>query len=126
MTASIFSALHGDDPEWTELRQSACFEDDLRRALAGDRGGFRELVVYGKFRPRIMRDLWKAGVPVRPHRDAIKREWRVKAASIVDAFGDDLDAFLHEVGFSAARLPEEFDVWRGGDESADIIARGRS
>jgi hypothetical protein len=121
-----FTALHSDDPEWAELRKSPHFETDLRRALNGDKGGLRELAVYGKFRPRIMRDLWKAGVAVRPHRDIIEREWRVRSGFIVDAFGDDFDALLRDAGFSTARLPEEFDVWRGGDGPADVMARGRS
>ena len=45
---------------------------------------------------------------------------------IVAAFDEDLDAFLPDAGFSTARLPEEFDVWRGGDEPAHVMARGRS
>jgi hypothetical protein len=121
-----FIALRGDDPEWVELRKSPYFQTYLRRALAGDGEGFRELAVYGELRPRIIRDLWKAGVSVRPHRDTIKREWQVESDFIVEAFGDDLETFLRDAGFSTARLPEEFDVWRGGDEPADVMARGRS
>src|SRR5439155_20385060 len=98
------------------------------RALAGDRAGFRELAVYAESRlnPRIMRDLWKAGAPLRPHRATIKHEWKIQASLIVAAFDEDLDAFLPDAGFSTARLPEEFDVWRGGDEPAHVMARGRS
>jgi hypothetical protein len=122
----VFTALHGDDPEWAELGKSPYFETDLRRALSGNREGFLELAVYGGFRPRIVRDLWKAGVPVRPHRDKVKTEWLVQSVSFVEAFGEDLDAFLRDAGFSTARLPEKFDVWRGGDGPADVMARGRS
>jgi hypothetical protein len=121
-----FIMLHGNDPEWAQLRKSPYFQTDLRRALNGNREGFRELAFYGQFRPGIMRDLWKAGAPVRPHRDTVKGEWRVQSALIVEAFGDDLDAFLCDAGFSAVRLPEEFDVWRAGNESCDAMARGRS
>ena len=126
MTLEQFIALYGDDPEWAELRKSRYFETDLRGALGGKSEGFRELAVYGEFRPRITRDLWKAGVSVRPYRDTIKSEWQVRSAFIVAAFGEDLDAFLRDAGFGTARLPEAFDVWRGGDEPADVMARGRS
>src|ERR1700751_1677266 len=71
-----------------ELRKIPDFETYLRRALAGDRAGFRELVVYaqGRLNPRIMRALWKAGAPVRPHRATIKHEWKLQASLIVAAF----------------------------------------
>jgi hypothetical protein len=124
----VFTALHGDHPEWVELRKRPCFETDLRRALDGEEEGFRELAVYGPLglRPPIMRDLWKAGLPVRPYLKYIKRDWQTQSARILKAFGDDLDAFLRDAGFTTARLPEEFDVWRGGTEPAQVMARGRS
>jgi hypothetical protein len=123
---AIVNAPRGDDPEWAELRESPHFEMDLRRALAGEKGGFCELAVYGKFRPRIIRDLWKAGASVRSLHDILVREWRVSSASIVEALGDNLDEFFRDAGFTTARLPKEFDVWRGGDEPSDVMARSRS
>jgi hypothetical protein len=120
-----FKALHIVAPEWAELRNSPHFDGDLRRALAGDRAGLFELAVYGEFRPQIVRDLWEAGVSICPLRDAVLREWRVRASFIIEAFGDDLDAFLRDVGLGTAQLPDEFDVWRGGDEPRDVMARAR-
>jgi hypothetical protein len=124
-----FIALHGHEPEWIELRRNnQHFETDLRCALAGHGGSFRELAFYGRngVNTRIMLVLWKADVPVRPHRKIIQSQWKQQASLFVAAFGEDLDAFLRDAGFNAARLPEEFDVWRGGTESADVMARGRS
>ncbi len=124
-----FIALYRDDPNWTTLRESRYFENDLRRALAGDPSGFRELAIYApadEVRPQIIRALWKAGVPVRPHRDSIKCEGKLQASLIVKAFGTDLDAFLHDAGFNPARRPNEFDVWRGGNEPIKEMSRGRS
>lgn len=124
-----FISLHGADPDWVELRKSSYFENDLRRALRGDREGFFELAVYGRGHeesPRIMRALWKAGVPVRPARYFIREQWQVQSTYFVSALGEDLDAFLHDAGFSTTRLPDEFDVWRGGCEPIDEMTRGRS
>jgi hypothetical protein len=126
MTYEEFIARYGDDTEWAELRQSPHFETNLRRALNGSKEGFRELALYGELRPGIMRDLWKEGLPVRGYREDIKREWLIERGRVQKAFGDDLDAFLRDAGFSTARLPEAFDVWRGGSEPADVMARGRS
>src|SRR5437870_3305717 len=117
LTHEEFIELYADDPDWVERRESPYFEIDLRRALEGDAAGFRELAVYGvedQTSPRIMKALWKAGAPVRPHRNTIKRRWRAQSTFFIAAFGENLDAFLREVGFDTARLPEEFDVWRGG------------
>jgi hypothetical protein len=124
-----FISLHGADPDWVELRKSYYFEDDLRRALSGNREGFFELAVYRRGHeesPRIMRALWKAGVSVRPARYFIRQQWRVQSTYIISALGEDLDAFLRHAGFGTARLPDEFDVWRGGSEPFDEMARGRS
>ena len=126
LTYEEFVARYGDDPKWAELRESPYFEVNLRRALNGNEEGFRKLSVYGGLRPRIMRDLWKEGLPVRAYREFIKSEWHVDAGRIQKAFLDDLDAFLRDAGFSTARLPEAFDVWRGGSEPADVMARARS
>jgi hypothetical protein len=128
-TYERFTTLHSSDPDWIELRESPYFERDLRRALKGDRDGFCELAIYGRSHeqsPRIMRALWKAGVPVRPYRYFIRQQWRVQSSCIIAALGQDLDAFLRDAGFSTARLPEEFDIWRGGDEPHDEMIRGRS
>jgi hypothetical protein len=43
-----FIALYGDDPEWAELTKIPDCETHLRRALAGDRAGFRQLAVYAQ------------------------------------------------------------------------------
>jgi hypothetical protein len=78
-----------------QQRVVVAVETDLRRALDGDREGFRELAVYAQSKvasSRIMRALWKADAPVRPHREFIKRQWKVQASFIVTAFGEDLDA----------------------------------
>jgi len=123
------TALHGHDPDWVKLQQSHYFEDDLRRALAGAASSFRELAIYApkpKVQPQIMRALWIAGAPVRPHRKHIRELWKKEAGRFVRAFGADLDAFFRDAGFGAGRLPNEFDVWRGGSEPVEEMARGRS
>lgn len=129
MKSEDFIALHGDDPDWVKLREGHFFADDLRRALAGDPSGFREVALYApeqKVKSRIIHALWMAGVPVRPHHHPIKRMWQLESPSLVQAFGEDLDRFLRDAGFSAVRLPDEFDVWRGGSEPIEEMACGRS
>ena len=124
-----FISLHGADPDWVELRKSYHFENDLRLALRGNREGFLELAVYGQGHqegPRIMRALWKAGVSPKPARYFIRKDWLVESTHFVSALGEDLDAFLHDAGFTTTRLPDEFDVWRGGCEPIDEMSRGRS
>jgi hypothetical protein len=121
--SAIFIAVHGNDPEWAELRKNNYFDHDLCRALDGNREGMLELAIYGKFRPRIMRDLWKAGVSIRPYRKFVKEEWQMKTSGIIEALGDDLDSFLQDAGFSTTRLPDQFDVWRGDDEPENVMAR---
>src|SRR3954447_19294594 len=98
-----FISLYGADPDWVELRKSSYFENDLRRALCGDREGLFELAVYSRGHeesPRIMRALWKAGVSVRPARYFIRDQWQVQSTYVVSALGEDLDAFLRDAGFS--------------------------
>lgn len=129
LTYDEFVVLHGNDPNWIKLQESPCFEGDLRRALAGDAAGLREIVLCAReleIKPQIIRALWMAGVPVRPHRNNIKRIWKVKSSLFVEVFAEDLDDFLRDVGFGLAKLPNEFDVWRGGNEPIEKIECGRS
>lgn len=129
LTYDEFISLHGADPDWVELQKDYYFEKDLRRALHGNREGFLELAVYGrddKVSPRIMRALWKAGISPQPARYFIRRQWQIQSTYFVSAFDEDIDAFLHDAGFRTTRLPDEFDVWRGGCEPIDEMSRGRS
>ena len=129
LTYDEFVVRHGTDPEWMKMLESHYFESDLRNALAGDPSGFRELTLRApdhKAQPQIMQALWMAGIPVRPHRNSIKQIWKIESSLFVRAFGADLDAFLRDAGFNAGPLPDEFDVWRGGSESFEQMACGRS
>jgi hypothetical protein len=124
-----FVARYGEDPDWAELLSEPHYRTYLRRALKGDRESFRELAVYGRGHqasPRMMRALWEAGAPVSPHRAEIKQQWQVEARWIAKAFGDELDSFFRDAEFSTARLPDEFDVWRGGIEAADVLSSAKS
>jgi hypothetical protein len=109
-----FIALYGNDPDWVKLRDGFHFEADLRRALAGDPSGFREIAIHAperEVKSKIMRTLWRVGVQVRPHHRCIKRIWKNQSSLMIEAFGEDLDRSLGDAGFGAARLPEEFDIW---------------
>ena len=146
LTHEEFIELYADDPDWVERRESPYFEIDLRRALKGDAAGFRELAVYGvedQTSPRIMKALWKAGAPVRPHRNTIKRRWRAQSTFFIAAFGENLDAFLrvvddpangpvlihcfaglHRTGVYCAVYRMEFDRWSNSRAIAEVQACG--
>jgi hypothetical protein len=125
MQYAEFIDLYGDRSHWLRAREdNHYFESDLRDALAGDPSGFRETAFYGRASndiPLLVRDLWQGGVPIRWYRRNIQREWTVTSRIFVDAFGNDLDAFLRDAGFSTGRLPEEFDVWRGGTDPFEVM-----
>lgn len=130
MNYEEFIDLHGHEPYWIRARadNEYHFEGDLRGALSGDQSGFCEIAIYGRPAddiPLLVRDLWRVGAAVRHSRRVIKDEWVITSHTFVRAFGDDLDAFLRDAGFGVGRLPEQFDVWRGGTEPAEVMAGAR-